>query len=217
MSNTRMPDALFDVIKHDLRPVRPLASPARRALALLPVAIILLVGMPLFWHWQVNVLLAPRSLWALSAVESVLSLAVLAAAFREAIPGRELSRRTLTALAFAALIGLLIANATTHTESAVQIGTWMRWIRECISMTMTFSLPALIVPAWLVSRALPNRPALTGGLCGLGIGVMADAGLRLFCWDGGYSHVILAHGGAIAILVVLGALSAAVVERFKTR
>ena len=50
MSNTRMPDALFDVIKHDLRPVRPLASPARRALALLPVAIILLVGMPLFWH-----------------------------------------------------------------------------------------------------------------------------------------------------------------------
>ena len=82
-------------------------------------------------------------------------------------------------------------------------------------MTMTFSLPALIAPAWLVSRALPSRPALTGALCGLGVGVMADAGLRLFCWDGGYSHVILAHGGAIAILVVMGALSAAAVERIK--
>ena len=40
------------------------------------------------------------------------------------------------------------------------------------------SIPALIAPAWLVSRALPNRPALTGALCGLGVGVMADAGLR---------------------------------------
>src|SRR4029434_2770562 len=98
----------FDVVHPEMRQVRPLARPARRALALLPVAIILLVGMPLFWHWQVNVLLAPRSLWALSGVESVLSLAVLAAAFREAIPGRELSTRTLIALAFAALIGLLI-------------------------------------------------------------------------------------------------------------
>ena len=42
------------------------------------------------------------------------------------------------------------------------------------------SVPALLAPAWLVSRALPNRPAPTGTLCGLGIGLMADAGLRLF-------------------------------------
>src|SRR5512145_2090800 len=100
MSDTRMPAALFDAVKDDLRPVRPLASQARRALALLPIAIILLVGMPLFWHWQVNALLAPRSLWALSGIESVLSLALLAAAFREAIPGRELSARALTVLTF---------------------------------------------------------------------------------------------------------------------
>jgi hypothetical protein len=44
---------------------------------------------------------------------------------------------------------------------------------------------------------------------------MGDAGLRLFCWDGGYSHVMLAHGGAIAILVAMGALSALLVERWK--
>jgi len=74
---------------------------------------------------------------------------------------------------------------------------------------------ALIAPAWLVARALPNRPALTGALCGLAVGGMGDAGLRLFCWDGGYSHVMFAHGGAIAILVAMGALSALLVERWK--
>jgi hypothetical protein len=215
MSQTRMPDALFEAVKRDLHPVRPLATPARRALALLPVAIVLLVGMPLFWHWQTNALLAPRSLWTLSVIESVLSLAVLAAAFREAIPGRELSRRALIVLAAIAVIGFLVVNATSRNEAAVPMQTWMLWIRECISMTMAFSLPALIAPAWLVARALPNRPALTGALCGLAVGGMGDAGLRLFCWDGGYSHVMLAHGGAIAILVAMGALSALLVERWK--
>jgi hypothetical protein len=215
MSQTRMPDALFEAVKHDLQPVRPLATPARRALALLPVAIVLLVGMPLFWHWQTNALLAPRSLWTLSAVESVLSLVVLAAAFREAIPGRELSTRALIFLAMSAAVGFLVVNATTRSEAAVPVETSMLWIRECISMTMTFSVPALIAPAWLVARALPNRPALTGALCGLAVGGMGDAGLRLFCWDGGYSHVMLAHGGAIAILVAMGALGALLVERWK--
>jgi hypothetical protein len=210
-----MPDALFEAVKRDLHPVRPLATPARRALALLPVAIVLLVGMPLFWHWQTNALLAPRSLWTLSAVESVLSLALLAAAFREAIPGRELSTRALIVLAMIAVVGFLVINATTSSEATVPMATWMLWIRECISMTMTFSLPALIAPAWLVARALPNRPALTGALCGLAVGGMGDAGLRLFCWDGGYSHVMLAHGGAILILVAMGALSATLVERWK--
>jgi hypothetical protein len=46
---------------------------------------------------------------------------------------------------------------------------------------------------------------------------MADAGLRLLCWDGDYAHVLVAHGGAILILVALGALSATTVERIKAR
>jgi hypothetical protein len=80
-----------------------------------------------------------------------------------------------------------------------------------------FSLPALPVAGWLVSRALPMRPLLPGAACGLGVGMMADAGLRLFCRDGDLLHVLVAHGGAIAILMVLGALSARFVERRKRR
>lgn len=217
MNKTRVPAALFSAVKRDMRPIRPLASPTRRALALLPVAIVLLVGMPMFWAWRTHGVLAPWPSWGLSLMETALSLVILAAAFREAVPGRELSGRTLAVLTCIACIGFLLVNATTRGPATVPAETWIRWVRECISMAIAFSAPALMAPAWLVSRALPNRPALTGALCGLGVGVMADAGLRLACWDGVYTHIVLAHGGAIVLLVALGALSAMLVERIKAR
>jgi hypothetical protein len=217
MSETRVPAALFSAVKRDMRQVRPLASPTRRALALLPIAIVLLVGMPIFWTWRTHGVLAPWPSWGLSVLETALSLVVLAAGFREAVPGRELSARTLSVLICVACIGFLLINATTRGPALVPPETWIRWIRECISMAIAFSAPALIAPAWLVSRALPNRPALTGALCGLGVGLMADAGLRLACWDGVYAHIVIAHGGAVVLLVALGALSATLVERIKAR
>jgi hypothetical protein len=217
MRETRVPAALFSAVQRDLQPVRPLASPARRALALLPIAIVLLVGMPMFWAWRTHGVLAPWPAWGLSALETVLSLVIVAAGLREAVPGRELSARALSVLICVACLGFLLVNATTRGPVAVPAETWIRWIRECISMAIAFSAPALIAPAWLVSRALPNRPALTGALCGLGVGLMADAGLRLACWDGVYAHIVLAHGGAVVLLVALGALSAALVERIKAR
>ena len=217
MNEPRTPAALFDAVERDLKPVRPLASPERRALALLPLAIALLVGLPEFWNWRTHTALAPWPSWILSALETTLCLVILAAAFHEAVPGRELSRRTLTALVCAAGVGFVLINTTTLSPAGISHALWIQWFRECIGTAITFSIPALIAPAWLVSRALPTRPALTGALCGLGVGLMSDAGLRLFCWDGDYAHVLVAHGGAVLVLVALGSLSATIVERIKAR
>ena len=214
MSQAQVPAALLSAVKRDLNPIRPLASPARRALALLPIGLILLMGMPAFWHWQAHVKLAPWTSWVWSTLEMALSLIVLAAAFREAVPGRELSGRKLSALILIAGAGLVLFNAGTQPPPPTSAHDWMHWVWECIYMTISFSIPALVVPAWLVARALPNRPALTGALCGLGVGIMADAGLRLFCWDGG-THLVVAHGGAVVLLVTLGAICATLVERIK--
>jgi hypothetical protein len=215
MTEHQVPAGLLAEVQRDLQPVRPLASPGRRALALLPVAIVLFLGMPVFWGWHTHAQLAPWPSWGLSALESILGLSVLAAGFREAVPGRQLSGKTLLVLICVACAGFLLINATSYEPPQVPIETRFRWLRECISMTILFSIPALLPPAWLVSRALPNRPALTGALCGLGVGLMADAGLRLCCWDGGYAHIALAHGGAVLLLVALGALSAMLVERVR--
>jgi hypothetical protein len=217
MNEPVAPAALIEAVRRDLKPVRPLASPARRALAVLPIAILLLVGVPEYWSWKSHQVLALRSAWGLSILETLLSLAVLAAAFREAIPGREISKRVLTALFCICGASFLLANATTLSPAGIPPALWLEWFGECIVIAFKFSVPALIIPTWLVSRALPNRPALTGALCGLGVGLMADAGLRLICWDGDYAHVLVAHGGAILILAALGALSATFVERVKAR
>jgi hypothetical protein len=216
MTEHHIPAGLLSEVQRSLQPVRPLASPGRRALALLPLAIILFLGMPAYWGWLTHAQLAPWLSWGWSAVESLLGLTVLAAGFREAIPGRELSAKSVTVLILIACAGFALINTTSYVPPQVPIETRLRWLRECISMTLLFSIPALLPPAWLVSRALPNRPALTGALCGLGVGLMADAGLRLCCWDGGFTHIAFAHGGAVLLLTALAALSATLVERLKT-
>jgi hypothetical protein len=215
MSQTNIPAALYNAVKSDLKPVRSLASPELRALALLPVGILLLVGLPEFWSWKTHVALAPGPAWAASVLEMFLSLVILAAGFREAVPGRELSVRLLAVLISVSCVAFVLINSTARSPHGIPGTLWLHWFRECIVTAVTFSIPALVAPAWLVSRALPNRPALTGALCGLGVGVMADAGLRLFCWDGDYMHILVAHGGAILILVAVGALCATVIERIK--
>ena len=216
MSDVHIPHALRSAIEADLRPVRPLATPSRRALALLPLGIVLLIGMPAFWVWFRHItVLAPWPWWSFSPLETAAGLVVLAAAFREAVPGRELPGIALSALVAVAWTGFLAINLASAVAVDVQSETVVRWIRDCIAMTATFSVPALAIPAWLVSRALPNRPAVTGALCGLGVGLMSDAGLRMLCWNGEQVHVLAAHGGAIAMLMALGAASAVVVERSK--
>ncbi|HEU4532025.1 MAG TPA: NrsF family protein [Steroidobacteraceae bacterium] len=219
MSEIKVPAPLLAAVKGDLRPVRPLASPLLRALTLLPVGVLLLVGIPAYWAGRTVTGTTPASWWLLSSVETVVGLLVLWAAFREAVPGRELSRRLLVLLALLAGGAFVLINLTTDPPLApeVSLATTARWIGECLGVAMTFAVPALLLPAWLVARALPNRPGVAGALCGVAIGLMADAGLRLFCWDGERSHILIAHGGAIAILVGLGALAALGVERSKRR
>lgn len=219
MTQARVPAALLHAIKSDLRPVRPLLTPSRRALRLLPLGIAVLIGMPMFWTWRAQLTaLAPWPYWLLSALEVGLSLLILAASFRESIPGRELPAKRIVALLCIAFVTFVLVNPAMPASTAqVPSDLLTRWIGECIVRATTFSIPALVLPVLLVSRGLPNRPALMGALCGLGVGFMGDAGLRLLCWDGDHAHVLLAHGGAIAILVALGALCAVLVERIKRR
>jgi hypothetical protein len=214
----RVPPALLAQVQRDLRPVRPLASPARRALALLPLGLVLLLGVPLFWYATRNSEgLAPASSWRGSPLETVAGLILLAAAFREAVPGRELGSGAIAALIAIAALGFCALNAPTAVpDPGLPAETARTWLWECIGMAVAFSLPALAGVAWLVARALPSRPALAGALAGLGVGVMTDAGLRLFCWNGELSHIVLGHGGAIALLVAIGAATATLVERRKS-
>lgn len=214
-----VPMRLAREIERDWSAVKPLASPGTRALRLLPLGFVLLVASPVYWGWRSNLgQLSPWISWGLSAVEVLAGAAALLAAFCEAVPGRALSRTTLALVAGAAALLFVAVTFVTHSAlpNLAPRGSEIRYVWECVGMAALFSVPALIVPGWLVARAMPGRPALTGALCGLGIGLMEDSGVRLFCWVTEPAHVLLSHGGAIVLLMVLGAASAAVVESVRS-
>ena len=82
------------------------------------------------------------------------------------------------------------------------------WSRVSLSLWLTLPLAA---------RAYPTRPALAGALLGLGAGLMADAGWRLFCHFSEPAHVLSAHLGAVVIATLLGSALATAICRAQRR
>jgi len=218
MTESPLPAVLLEAVRRDLRPVRPLAPPWRRALAVAPLAVLLLMGQPLLWQWRSNLdaLGGPVS-WGLSVLQSAAGLALIGAALREAVPGRRLpGAALLLALGGGLALVLGVTLFTAHVLPTVMPpGVAWRFWWECYGMAVLAGLPAMAVAAALSARLLAGRPAVAGALYGLGAGLMTDAGVRLFCWVTEPAHVIAAHGGAVLTFAALGAAASAVLERMK--
>jgi hypothetical protein len=216
----RVPAALLERVRADLRPVRPLAAPWQRTMTLAPAGFLFALLSPLFWGLRQNFSALPPGLsWGLSFLQVLIGLAVVGAALREAVPGRTLSGRAV-ALIVGGAIALEVA-ITLYTAlvvpSVVPPGAWLRFAWECWFMAGLSGAPVLAAAAWLAARALPARPWLAGGVYGLGAGLIADSGTRLFCWVSEPAHVLVAHGGSILVLAALGALTAVAVDRTRAR
>jgi hypothetical protein len=210
------PPPLLAAVQGDLAAVRPYLSPLLRTLALVPVGIALLVGIPALWSPRPNLaLLGGLGGWGLSALQGLVGLVVVGLALREAVPGRELSRRTLSALVLAGVAVFLGLTLTSQWLAPVALRRrfWTAEALGCFRMAATWGVPALGVAASLLLRAAATRPVIAGAASGLGVGLMADAGMRLFCGISTISHVVVAHGAAILLLMALGALAAAVADR----
>jgi hypothetical protein len=209
---------LLSAVRGSLWPVRPYLPPSLRALALLPVGVVLLVGIPAFWSPRPNLaLLGGFAAWGLSALQMLLGLTIVGVALREAVPGQELSRRTLAALV---LLGVLLFLALTLTSEwlapvALRRRVWVLEAIGCFRMAAMWGVPALAIAVWPTVRASPTRPLVASAVCGLGTGLMTDAGMRLFCGISTVSHVLVGHGAAILLLGALGALVGAVADRLR--
>ena len=114
----------------------------------------------------------------------------------------------------ALLVGITLVTAHV-VPTTVPPGVAWRFVWECYGMAALAALPVVALAAWLSARVLAGRPAVAGALYGLGAGLMADAGVRMFCWVSAPAHVLLAHGGAVASVAALGAAVSAAVERRK--
>lgn len=221
MTEPNVPASLPNRVRANFEPVRPLASPSRRLLALVPLALVLFLGPPMYYHWRENFAQMPA--WAscgMSALESLGGIALMGLALREAVPGMTVRPRWML-LALAA--GVLLFTCVSLTTAKVlptplhDPNSWAQLAWECVVMELPFAIPSLAISAWLVARALPMHPSLTGAAYGLAVGLMTDAGMRLYCWIDQPLHVFAGHGGTILLGTIGGAFTAALIERVKYR
>ena len=202
------PASLRKAITADLQPVVPLAAPLVRAGLLVPLAAVLLLAAP--------VVFAPRDLaalgwfwsWGASVLQAVLGLALTAAALRESVPGRAWTRGPL-ALWLVAPVASVTAGALASWErSPVELqGVGLFVGAVCLVYAVASAMPAALLTAVLAARAWPMRPMVAGWLAGLGAGLMADAGWRLFCHFSEPVHVLVAHLGGVLAAGALGAVA----------
>jgi hypothetical protein len=208
------PKELRDRIERDLRPTRPLRPPLVRALVLIPIAAAIVLSVPglRFFRADMAAIGFVRA-WGFSFGQALAGLVIVGVALRESIPGRALSRGAVVATVAAGLAIPFVLLAVT--ASAFNVGPEPGHGLEegigCFRVSAVSAIPALIAAAFLAARALPTRPALAGALYGLGCGLVADAGLRLFCEYTVPSHVLFGHGGAIVGAMVFGAVVAKIV------
>ena len=82
-------------------------------------------------------------------------------------------------------------------------GWWTVWVL-CLSGSAATALPVVALASVLVARAYPTRPGVAGLLLGVGAGVIADAGWRMFCHFSEPAHVLSAHLGGVAVAALAG-------------
>ena len=202
------PERLRSQIARDLKPTRPLRSPGVRALALGPLAMATVVAVPLVMIFRSDMAqLGVLRAWGLSFAEALAGIAVVALALREAVPGRALSRPALAAtfvLGLAVPLGILALTATSYSVGSPQFDFGETVV--CFRTSFAAAVLPLLVATVLVARALPLRPGVAGALYGLGCGLVADAGLRLYCDYTIPAHFLTAHAGAVLASVGAGAL-----------
>lgn len=204
------PPPLREQVRRTLAPVRPLPSPRRRALWLLPVAALVLGAVLVRWGLRGDAhAVGPLWLWAGSAFQLAVAFALLAAALAESIPGR-LGGRSSLAIRAAGGLGCVAAltlatflASPTHAPALAEA----RYLRICFTHSLELGLLPLAGMGLLMRRGLVARPVLAGTMAGLGAGLVADGGWRLFCEVSDPAHVFAAHLGAVAALALLGGLA----------
>jgi hypothetical protein len=215
----KVPASLEAAIKADLAPVRRLRPPSARVLWLTPLALFTLVAASRIFSLREDVSVLGWALtWGTSVLQMALALALIAVALRHAIPGRSMrpSAFTLTVGLAAALVGVVTLRTWNVSPITIRFA-WVEIGQICFVGTFVSALPLLVASVVLAGRAFSVRPWSSGALYGLGAGIGADAGWRLYCHFSDPAHVFPTHSGGILAVAVSGMLISGAMIRWKAR
>src|SRR5262249_7781091 len=206
------PDALLAEVSRDLRAVRPWPTPWRDALRLSPLALGIMVALPVLVGLRRDaVAVGPLVVWGVSLIQVALGIVLIWIATREGRPARRLPRAVVrTALAGAgfmvvAVSFLTFSKSPTHVPHG--ISPWLVGIFCYFGSTVT-TAPLFALAAWFHSPFVSPPPALAGGRLCAGAALTSNAGWRLICPISTPWHVLTAHGGSLISIALLSALTA---------
>jgi hypothetical protein len=191
----------------DYTAVRPLPAPAIRALAVTPFAMLALLAAPSYFTVREDAAtLGWLFTWGASLVQVTAGFMLIAAALRESVPGRSWTPAQLALWIIAPLLLVIGVTFASASVSALPLGRgWWGVGVVCLGGSAAMALPIVALAGVLAMRAYPTRPVIAGLLAGLGAGLMADAGWRIFCHYGEPAHVLSAHLGGVLIAAAAGA------------
>ena len=212
IDESKPPDALLAEVSRDLRAVRPWPGPWRDALRLSPLAVGIVIALPLLVGLRRDaVAVGPLIMWGVSLIQVALGILLVWMATREGRPARRLPRGVVRlALAGAGFMVVSVSFLTfskspTHVPHGIP--PWIAGMVCYLGSTLA-ATPLFVLAAWFHSRFVSPRPALAGGLYGAGAALTANAGWRLICPISTPWHVLTAHGGSVITVALLSALTA---------
>jgi hypothetical protein len=211
---TPMNDALRAAIAADFAPVQPLPAPVRRAMPVVPLAALLLLAAPIAFDFRDLVTLGCTWSWGASALQTSAGLATIVLALRESVPGRGWPAPALAITVVGIVLLFVGVTLGSWNTSPVALSRgWWEIGGLCLVGSAGSALPVVALSAVLIVGAFPLKPAWTGALAGVGGGLIADAGWRLFCHFSDPAHVMASHLGAIALAAVAGSLLTSSLDR----
>jgi hypothetical protein len=143
-----------------------------------------------------------------SLLQSAIGVVLVMAALRESVPGRGWSRGAIAWWLTMPLVAIVAVTVASWQASPMSLhGAWWIVAGVCFSGSTATALPVVALASILASRAYPTRPAFAGALLGLGAGLMADAGWRIFCHFSEPAHVLSAHLAAVVAAAAIGSLA----------
>jgi len=216
---TGIPHELRARLAADYAPVKVLPPPFARMLWLVPLAILAIVAAPVVFSVRADASrLGWFGLWGVSGLQVLAGLTVIVAALREAVPGRGWRGAAVALwIVLPLAVVTLVTLSTWQASPGLVRGGWWFVAGLCLGGSFASALPIVALASVLAARAYATRPALAGALLGLGAGVIADAGWRLFCHFSEPAHVLSAHVGAVLMSMAMGSLLASAICRGQRR
>jgi hypothetical protein len=207
----RPSNALLAEVSRDLHPVKPSPLPSRLALRLAPLAVVMSSAILLLIGFRKDAgTLGPLLMWGPSITQFGLAIMLVWIAAREGTPARRLPKNFVLFATVATC--LVVAGMALWTFEASpskvpsRVSPWVMGAACGVGGTIAGTL-LVILFGWVFRRSLAARPAIAGALYGAGAGIAVNAGWRLACPVSTPWHSLGAHGAAIVLTTLLGAVA----------